>query len=117
MLHPLDRLSEPLQRAGEALGRTARGLGRTARGLGDFIRAVVDFVAAICPPGLTEAALKEAPPRVRHLAYNSKKHRVKKRTSTAPMHVYREYSKYYCSWTCYLHRKDEETDTHDKRTT
>jgi hypothetical protein len=35
----------------------------------------------------------------------------------APLHVYREYSKYYCSWTCYLHRKDKETDTHDKRTT
>lgn len=25
----------------------------------------------------------------------------------APMHIYHEYSKYYCSWTCYLHRKDK----------
>lgn len=25
----------------------------------------------------------------------------------APFHKYKEGSKYYCSWTCYNHRKDE----------
>lgn len=36
----------------------------------------------------------------------------------APMHRYREGSKYYCSWTCYLHRKDMEVrKKDDQRTT
>ena len=26
----------------------------------------------------------------------------------APMHIYVDNSKFYCSWTCYLHRKDTE---------
>lgn len=25
----------------------------------------------------------------------------------APMHVYKEYGRVYCSWTCYNHRNDE----------
>ena len=40
-----------------------------------------------------------------------------KRFIPAPMHVFRDGSKYYCSWTCYLHRKDREVKTDDKRTT
>ena len=36
----------------------------------------------------------------------------------APMHRYKDHSKYYCSWTCYLHRKDTEVKvTDDKGTT
>lgn len=31
-----------------------------------------------------------------------------KRFIAAPMHIYRDGAKYYCSWTCYLHRKDTE---------
>lgn len=30
----------------------------------------------------------------------------------APLHAYKEGSKYYCSWTCYNHRKDRPIDTH-----
>lgn len=26
----------------------------------------------------------------------------------APLHRYKDKSKYYCSWTCYLHRNDKE---------
>lgn len=26
----------------------------------------------------------------------------------APMHIYKDGSRYYCSWTCYLHRNDTE---------
>lgn len=77
MSQQLDRISEPLQRAGDALGRITRGLV-------DFGRAMVEYVASVCPPVLletakTQVALKEAPPRVRHLAYYSKKHRVQKK--------------------------------------
>lgn len=25
----------------------------------------------------------------------------------APLHVYKDGSKYYCTWTCYNHRKDK----------
>ena len=35
----------------------------------------------------------------------------------APLHRYKDRGKYYCSWTCYLHRKDTEVKTDDKRTT
>ena len=31
----------------------------------------------------------------------------------APLHVYKDRSKYYCSWTCYLHRKDKEAKVKD----
>lgn len=86
MAQQFDRISDPLQRVGEALGRTARALG-------DFIRAMVEYVAAICPPELLRAAreqqaLKEAQPRVRHLAYNSKKHRVQKKNINRAMREY-----------------------------
>lgn len=40
-----------------------------------------------------------------------------KRFIAAPMHIYKEGGKYYCSWTCYLHRKDKEAPKHDQRTT
>lgn len=28
----------------------------------------------------------------------------------APYHIYCERGKYYCSWTCYNHRKDKTTE-------
>ena len=91
MQHQLDRVSEPLQRAGGALGRITRGLV-------DFGRAMVEYVASICPPILLEAvkaqqALKEAPPRVRHLAYNSKKHRVQKKNINRALREYKRRTK------------------------
>lgn len=30
-------------------------------------------------------------------------------------HIYRQGSKYYCSWTCYNHRNDEEGKQEDKQ--
>ena len=88
---PLDRISEPLQRAGEAAGRVIKGLV-------DFGRAMVEYVASICTPILLEAArtqqaLKEAPPRVRHLAYNSKKHRVQKKNINRALREYQRRQK------------------------
>ena len=35
----------------------------------------------------------------------------------APEHRYREYSKFYCSWTCYNHRNDKEAVKRDQGTT
>ena len=35
----------------------------------------------------------------------------------APEHIYKEHSKYYCSWTCYLHRKDREVKKKDDKGT
>ena len=35
----------------------------------------------------------------------------------APLHIYKEYGKYYCSWTCYLHRKDREVKKKDDKGT
>ena len=35
----------------------------------------------------------------------------------APLHKYKDGSKYYCSWTCYLHRNDPEAKKDDKGTT
>lgn len=86
MIQQLDRIKDPLQRAGEALGRTGKALA-------DFIRAMVDYVAAICPPELLEAAkaqhaLNEAPPRVRHLALHSKKHRTRKKNINRALREY-----------------------------
>ena len=97
MSQQLDRISEPLQRAGEALGRTVRdlgeALGRTVRDLGDFIRAMVEYVASICPPeqlkaAKEQAALKEAPPRIRHLAQHSKKRRTRKKNINRALREY-----------------------------
>ena len=35
----------------------------------------------------------------------------------APQHIYKENSKYFCSWTCYLHRNDKEAVKRDQRAT
>lgn len=35
----------------------------------------------------------------------------------AALHIYTDKNKIYCSWTCYLHRKDKEEKKDDKRTT
>ena len=86
MAQQLDRISDPLQRAAEALGRTARALG-------DFIRAMVEYTASICPPELLKVAreqqaLKEAPPRIRHLAYHSKQLRTRKKNINRALREY-----------------------------
>lgn len=33
----------------------------------------------------------------------------------APQHVFKEYGKYYCKWTCYNHRKDKEDKEKEKK--
>lgn len=40
-----------------------------------------------------------------------------KRFIAAPAHIYRDKRSWYCSWTCYNHRKDTEEKQDDKRTT
>lgn len=91
MSQQLDRISDLLQSAGEALGRTARALG-------DFIRAMIEYTASICPPELLKAAremqaLKEAPPRIRHLAQHSKKRRTRKKNINRALREYQRRNK------------------------
>lgn len=92
---PLDNLQESMQRAGEAFARAAEALG-------DFCRAYVDAVSAIANgPDFsqlrkivnTQAALKEAPPRVRHLAKNSKKLRTQKKNINRALREYQRRKK------------------------
>ena len=33
-----------------------------------------------------------------------------KKFIAAPLHIYRDQAKWYCSWTCFNHRKDKKTD-------
>ena len=35
----------------------------------------------------------------------------------APMHRYRDGSRWYCSWTCYLHRNDKEVKVKNEQGT
>ena len=89
MSQTLDRVSEPLQRAGAALGRLSKCLG-------EFIQAMAEFAAAALPV-LTEAAqvqaaLNEAPPRVRHLAQHSKKNRTRKKNINRALREYQRRS-------------------------
>lgn len=89
MSTPLEKIQEPLQRAGEALGNVSRDLG-------EFVRAMVDFVAAVTaglPDVLknleVQAALLEAPPKVRHLALHGKKYRTRKKNINRALREYR----------------------------
>ena len=88
MSQQLDRISEPLQRASEALCRAVSCVA-------DFIRAMIDYVTMIMPPetlkaAQVRAALKDAPPRIRHLAEHSKKRRTRKKNTNRAA---REYQK------------------------
>lgn len=71
-----DKIQEPLLRASVALGRACAAVA-------DFICAMAQFVAEVLPllPDAMElqAALNEAPPRVRHLAAHGKKRRTRKK--------------------------------------
>lgn len=35
----------------------------------------------------------------------------------APLHIYKDKSRWYCSWTCYNHRNDKEAVKNDQGTT
>ncbi|MBR5817283.1 MAG: hypothetical protein IKY62_01425 [Clostridia bacterium] len=49
--------------------------------------------------------------KVIHDQHEKKCKRCGKSFIAAPEHIYRQGSKFYCSWTCYLHRSDPITDT------
>jgi hypothetical protein len=90
MNQQLDKIREPVRRAGEALRRACQDLGA-------FICAMADFAAAVLSLGLLEAAkvqaaLNEAPPRVRHLATHGKKYRTRKKNINRAL---REYQRRY----------------------
>ena len=92
MNHPLDRLSDSLQRAVAALGCAVKSIA-------DFISAMMEYTVTICPPELLEAtrqqqAIKEAPPKVRHLALRGKKRRTRKKNVHRAMREYQRRSRH-----------------------
>lgn len=79
------KISPDVAKAFTAFGEACR---QTAGALGKLFRAAVDCVVAIArgmdiaqllKAAKVQEALKEAPPRVRHLAQHSKKHRTRKK--------------------------------------
>lgn len=58
---------------------------------------------------------KKDPPLFGHREKKCKK--CGKEFIAAPEHIYHEGTKYYCSWTCYLHRNDRGVKKNDKGTT
>lgn len=74
-------LSNAMRRLGEAARDAAESLGRCCRAFGDAVCAIfgsLDF-AYLLKAARVRAALEKAPPRVRHLANNHKKRRVRKK--------------------------------------
>lgn len=80
-----DRLSKAAQRLGEALVQVATALGEFASA---YLVSVADVLAGADWSALliNYAALNEAPPRVRHLAYYGKKHRTRKKNLHRALH-------------------------------
>lgn len=89
------KISPELTKVFTALGEACK---QTADTLGKFVRAAVDCVVAMArgmdiaqflKAAGVQAALKEAPPRVRHLAQHSKKHRTRKKNINRALREYR----------------------------
>ena len=88
--------------AADAARRAGEALGRVVNGIGDFIHAMAQFADETFPIFLQavadygkeyKAALNEAPPRVRHLALHSKKHRTRKKNINRALREYRRRAK------------------------
>lgn len=87
-----------LAEAGDAARRAGEAMGQVANGICGFVRAMAQFIEETFPIFLQtvaacgaeyKAALNEAPPRVRHLALHSKKHRTRKKNINRALREYR----------------------------
>lgn len=94
------RIDPDVAKSFTAMGEACK---QAAEALGKFVRAAADCVAAILrgvnPAQLlkaakVQAALKEAPPRVRHLARHAKKHRVRKKNANRALREYERRQRY-----------------------
>lgn len=63
---------------GEACGQTAKALGNLVRAAVGFITTALDW-SLLLKAARVQAALNEAPPKVRHLAKHGKKFRTRKK--------------------------------------
>lgn len=83
-------LSDALCRLGEAAASAARALLRCYNAFADAVGAIFESldVALLLKSARVQVALKEAPPRVRHLANNHKKRRVRKKNINRALRDY-----------------------------
>lgn len=75
---------------GEACKKMAVTLGAIVRAAADYAATTLSNVGALYSKATrVQAALKEAPPRVRHLAEHSKKYRTAKKNTNRALREYR----------------------------
>lgn len=86
----LDNLQELLQRMGESLRDAAKSLGASCRAYADAVAAILHGVnfTQLLKTAKVQAALKEAPPKVRHLAKHGKKYRTRKKNINRALRDY-----------------------------
>ena len=75
----------------EACKQIAKALGELCRAAADCVRAIADamLIAQLSELAETQAAINEAPPRVRHLAIHGKKYRTQKKNMNRALREYR----------------------------
>lgn len=74
---------------GESFKHAARVLGSVARAAADFAAATLSNMCALYRKAAkVQAALNEAPPKVRHLALHGKKYRTKKKNINRALRDY-----------------------------
>lgn len=86
----LDNRQEPLRRLREACCDMAKSLGAFCRAYADAIAAILHDVnfAKLLKAAKMQDALKEAPPKVRHLAKHGKKYRTRKKNLNRALRDY-----------------------------
>lgn len=81
----------------EAFTALGKGCNLFANAMGVILRAAAEYVVTMCQQATAQlskatevkAALKEAPPRVRHLAEHGKKYRTRKKNINRALREYR----------------------------
>lgn len=87
-----DNLQEELQRLSENIREAAKSLASVILAFRDGVRAICQGAnfTQLLKTAKVQAALKEAPPKVRHLAKHGKKYRTRKKNINRAL---REYEK------------------------
>ena len=88
-------VSKAFTKMGEACMQAAEALGNAVRAAADFLTAIaggVDIAGSLKIVNV-KAAIDQAPPRIRHLALHSKKHRTQKKNINRALREYRRRNK------------------------
>jgi hypothetical protein len=85
-----DNLQEELQRLNETLREAAKSLASVILAFRDGVRAICQGAnfTQLLKAAKVQAALNEAPPRVRHLAKHGKKYRTRKKNLNRALREY-----------------------------